>query len=204
MKKVNAYLLITAVLLIVLGVICIFNPKNAFDSIAWLMGVIVLLSGVVTLLFGLRSQQYLPNAGSTTLLAVFQIVVGLMLSCNWLVRESLIVVFSMWVLLEGVSLGVLSYDYKRSGYDKWWLMTILGGLSVIFGFLALRNPVETGAFLGVLLGIGILANGVIRMVAFFGIKSIGAKIQDEVESATAINIDNNQQPNTQPEEVEAK
>ena len=190
MKRINIYLIITALLLIVLGVVCIFNPGASFASAAWLMGLVILVSGVSSLIFGLRAQAFLPNAGSTTLLAVFQIIVGLMLASNILVSEvSLIVVFSMWVIFEGVSLSVLSIDYRKGGYDRWWLMLILGVCSIVLGFLALREPETTGAFLGVLIGLGILANGIIRIVAFFGLRRINKRLRDLKESATATPID---------------
>ena len=84
MKRVNIYLFLSALLLIVLGVVCILNPGESFVTMAWLVGLLILLTGVFGLLFGLRAQRYLPNAGSTTLLAVFQIVVGLMFLANGL------------------------------------------------------------------------------------------------------------------------
>ena len=190
MKKVNIYLIITAVLLIALGVICIIHPGASFASAAWLMGLLIIASGVFSLIFGLRAQAFLPNAGSTTLLAVFQIIVGLMLATNLLASEvALIAVFSMWVMFEGVSLAVLSLDYKKGGYDRWWLMLLLGLCSIILGFLALRNPERTGVILGVLLGLGILANGIVRIVAFFGLKRIENHLRDLEESATATPID---------------
>lgn len=191
MKRINVYLIITAVLLIVLGVVCIFNPGAGFASAAWLMGLLILLSGVSSLIFGLRAQAFLPNAGSTTLLAVFQIIVGLMLGTNILASEvALIAVFAMWVMFEGISLAVLSIDYKKGGYNRWWLMTLLGVCSILLGFLALRKPETTGAFLGILLGLGILANGIVRIVAFFGLKLIENRLRDLKESATATPIDN--------------
>ena len=190
MKRINTYLIITAVLLIALGVVCIIHPGASFASAAWLMGLLIIASGVFSLIFGLRAQAFLPNAGSTTLLAVFQIIVGLMLATNILASEvALIAVFSMWVLFEGVSLAVLSLDYKKGGYDRWWLMLLLGLCSIILGFLALRNPERTGVFLGVLLGLGILANGIIRIVAFFGLRRINKRLRDLKESATATPID---------------
>jgi CDP-diglyceride synthetase len=95
MKKVNIYLIVTAVLLILLGVVCIFNPGAGFASAAWLMGLLILCSGISSLIFGLRAQAFLPNAGSTTLLALFQIVVGLMLATNILASQvALIAVFA--------------------------------------------------------------------------------------------------------------
>jgi uncharacterized membrane protein HdeD (DUF308 family) len=190
MKRINIYLIITAVLLIALGVVCIFNPGESFASATWLLGVIILVSGLSSLIFGLRAQAFLPNAGSTTLLAVFQIIIGLMLAANLLASEiALIAVFAMWVMFEGVSLSVLSIDYKKGGYDRWWLMLLLGVCSIILGFLALREPEYTGTFLGILLGLGILANGIVRIVAFFGLKRIEKRLRDIHESATAKPID---------------
>ena len=190
MKRINIYLIVTAVLLVVLGVVCIFNPGASFASAAWLMGLVILVSGVSSLIFGLRAQAFLPNAGSTTLLAVFQIIVGLMLATNILASEvALIAVFSMWVMFEGISLAVLSIDYRKSHYDRWWLMLILGVCSIVLGFLALREPETTSTFLGVLIGLGILANGIIRIVAFFGLRRIEKRLRDIKESATATPID---------------
>ena len=190
MKRINIYLIVTAVLLIALGIVCIFNPGAGFVSAAWLMGLFILASGISSLIIGLRAQAFLPNAGSTTLLAVFQIIIGLMLAANLLASEiALIAVFAMWVMFEGVSLSVLSIDYKKGGYDRWWLMLLLGVCSIILGFLALREPEYTGTFLGILLGLGILANGIVRIVAFFGLKRIEKRLRDIHESATAKPID---------------
>ena len=198
MKRINIYLIVTAVLLIALGVVCIFNPGAGFVSAAWLMGLFILASGISSLIFGLRAQAFLPNAGSTTLLAIFQIIVGLMLATNILASQiALIAVFAMWVMFEGVSLAVLSIDYKKGGYDRWWVMLLLGVCSILLGFLAIRKPESTGAFLGILLGLGILANGIVRIVAFFGLKRIENRLCDLKESATARPIDDLNQAKTE-------
>ena len=198
MKRINIYLIVTAVLLIALGVVCIFNPGAGFVSAAWLKGLFILASGISSLIFGLRAQAFLPNAGSTTLLAIFQIIVGLMLATNILASQiALIAVFAMWVMFEGVSLAVLSIDYKKGGYDRWWVMLLLGVCSILLGFLAIRKPESTGAFLGILLGLGILANGIVRIVAFFGLKRIENRLRDLKESASARPIDDLNQAKTE-------
>ncbi|MCR4816046.1 MAG: DUF308 domain-containing protein [Bacteroidales bacterium] len=190
MKKVNIYLLITSLLLIVLGVVCILNPVEIFNTMAWLVGLLILLTGVTSLFFGLRAQRYLPNAGSTTLLAVFQIIVGLMMLGNSILSSiAIIAVFAIWVMFEGLSLSVLSFDYKRSGYERWWIMFLLGLCSVILGFLALRNPETIEAVMGILLGIGIFANGIERIVAYSGLNRIQNLVRDLKESNEAVNID---------------
>ena len=193
MKKLNTYLFVTALLLVVIGVICIIHPFEIFASMAWLVGLLILLAGCTTLFFGLRAQHVLPNAGSTTLLGVLSIIIGIIFLGNNLLAEGVIaVVFSMWVLFEGISLLMLAFSYKHSGYNKWWIMLLLGLCSAILGLLALSHPIHTGAFMGILIGFGIFANGVVRLVALVALKHISTSIRDNVESAKAIPIDDMQ------------
>ena len=77
--------------------------------------------------------------------------------------------------------------------DRWWLMALLGLCSLILGFFALRNPAGVGTIFGVLLGVGIFANGIERIVAITALKRIQNRIRDLKESAEAVNIDDNQQ-----------
>ena len=67
MKKVNTYLIITALLLIILGAVCIVNPVEIFKTMAWLVGLLILLTGIVSLFFWfacteILAQRWLDNA----------------------------------------------------------------------------------------------------------------------------------------------
>lgn len=190
MKQSRIYLIITAILLLCVGVVCVLNPGESFVASAWIVGLLIVLSGASTLLFGVRSRGILPNSSMTTFLGIFELVVGTLFLINGMfAAATLVVVFALWVLFEGISLAVLSFDYKRYGFASWWIMTLLGVASIVLGVLALRYPVDTGIVLGILLGLGIFANGLVRIVAFFAIKRISNKIQDIKDSATAYNID---------------
>ncbi len=190
MKKARIYLYVTAVLLIALGVVCIANPDASFLSTAWLMGLLVLLGGITSMVMGLTTGRLLPNAGLTTLTGLMQIILGIMLLGNGMLASgTLIVVFVMWVMFEGVSLAVNAIDYKRFGFSGWWVMLLLGVCAVVLGFFALRNPEATASTIGLLVGIAIVANGMVRLVAAYAMKKIGNRIRDLKESATAMPID---------------
>ena len=180
MKKVTSikiYLMLTAVLLIVLGFIFICNPIDTIASWAWLMGVVMLLSGVGTLCVSLRRQADIPNAGSTTLMAVLQIILGIVYLFNQgIAAMTLIVMFAMWITVEGLQLAVMSFDYKRYGNKQWWLMLLMGIASVVLGFVAMLNPTATGATISVLIGLAIIFNGLVRLVAFSGIKKVQHRV----------------------------
>ncbi|MBR1792064.1 MAG: DUF308 domain-containing protein [Bacteroidales bacterium] len=179
-KKTKIYLAITAVLFIVLGGLFIIKPLEGMISVAWLVGLLMLISGVCTLFFSLRHEAIMPNAGSTTLMSVLQVVLGLMFLFNrGLTVAMLIIVFGLWIVVEGIQLAVLSFEYKKYGMKGWWLMLILGICSVILGVYALFHPLATGATISVLVGVAIIANGISRLVAFSGI----SKVQKRIEGA---------------------
>ena len=188
--KSRIYLILTSLLLIAVGVVCILNPVEGFTAMAWLVGLIIFVAGGLTLLCGLRLKSFLPNSSMTTFLGVFELVIGLLfLSNSLLAATTLIVVFSLWIMFEGISLSVLSFDYKKSGYDRWWVMLLLGIVSILLGFLAMRQPSGAGSLLGFLLGIGILSNGVVRFVAVIALQRIHNRLRDLRESAEAVPID---------------
>lgn len=181
MKKTTStktYLVVTAVLFIALGAFFIIRPIEGMVSVAWLAGLMMLLSGCFSLFFNLRHQAVMPNAGSSTLMSVLQIILGIMfLSNNALTLVTLIVMFAMWILFEGIQLAVLAFDYKRFGFKQWWLMLVLGICSVMLGFYALQRPDATGVTISFMVGIAIISNGIIRLVAFSGINKVERRVE---------------------------
>ena len=185
MKKVTStkiYLVVTAVLLIVLGCLFLFRPAEGIVEVAWLAGVLLLVSGCFTLFFSLRSQAIMPNAGSTTLMSVLQIILGLMFLFNrGLTVATLILMFGMWIIVEGIQLAVLSFDYKKYGMKQWWLMLILGICSVVLGFFALLRPDVSSVTISILVGLAIISNGIVRLVAFSGINRVQRRVESVKE-----------------------
>ena len=110
MKQSRFYLIVTALMLVVQGVVCLVNPKECFETMAWLVGVLMLVAGCTTLLFSLKARNVLPNSSTTIFLGIFQLFIGLMFMGNSLLAATtLIVLFSVWVMFEGVSLSVLAF-----------------------------------------------------------------------------------------------
>lgn len=201
--KIKIHLFLTAALLIALGVICILNPFRSFQTIAWLIGLLIMASGVITLLFGLKAQAVLPNAASTTLLALFQIIIGGIFMLNtWIAEGTLIVVFSVWMLFESLSILVGSIDYRRAGYQQWWLMLIFGIISIGLSFFAICNPEVTTIAITALLGIGLLAIGIVRLAAIPAVSRLQRRLKEVQQEAQTL-IEEARTEDTEAQEVKA-
>lgn len=177
MKTNKALIGITGALLIVLGVLCFFYPGDTLFATAWLIGIMVLFTGISKFIFSLRTQAFLPNSGTRMLSAVLEIMLGcFFLFHNLFVAASLPIVFAMWIVIEGISMAVESFDLKRVGVSSWWCMLIGGLCGVVLGIVGLYH-VESAAMAitwlvgsaTIMLGVGhfVLLSSINKLEKFF-------------------------------------
>ncbi len=183
-KSSKIWLAIAGVALIVLGVLCICNPVESLFASAWMLGCLILVSGIFMLVFTIRTQLFLPNSGTRMLSALLQIAIGtFFLFNNTALTVSLPFVFAFWVLVEGITLIIESFDFKKFMFTYWWCILILGILITFFGLAGLRNPEFAGVTLTTLIGIGLILVGVAYIVALCGINKFERNVKglkDEV------------------------
>ena len=177
-KKTKIWLSISGVLMIVLGILALVYPEQAVNAIAWLIGIMTLASGISILIFTLRTQMFLPNSGTRMLTALLQIVIGcFFLFNNWLLTISLPFAFALWIMFEGVSMFVRSFDYKRYGFKGWWGIMLLGIAVVVLGFFAMRYPAGSAEAIAITAGIGAIIVGIGDFVAFSSLAKIEKRFE---------------------------
>lgn len=183
MKKGSKFLLVMAgLLLIALGVVCMIRPAETLFASAWMIGLFTMLSGLFTLMFTFRTQHFLPNSGTRMLSGLLQMFLGVFFLCNnFALTASLPIVFAVWVIIEGMTLFIESFDFKKFGFGFWWCIMLLGLAAAVLGFFGLRNPVAAGKTLSVLIGLGILANGVCYLVALSGLDKMLTRVKEITE-----------------------
>ena len=184
-KSTKILIAVSGILFILLGILCIAKPGAALFSMAWLLGLITLISGVAELVMVLNAQRFIPNSGTRVLSSVFQIIVGFfLLAHKWFVTVSLPFLFALFVLIEGVVIVVKSFDYKQVDFKYWWCLLILGVAGAVLGFLGLRNPEAAGKTLSILVGIGVIVEGISNLVALGGINRFEKRLKDFKEAVS--------------------
>ena len=169
-KSTKIWLVISGILLVALGILCIAKPAATLFATAWLIGCFTLFSGISRLVFTFRTERFMPNSGTRMLSAILQILIGIIFLCNNLfVAISIPIVCAMWVIFEGVIIFIQSFDFKKVGFGSWWMLMILGILVVVLGVLGLYNVEVTGNIVAILIGVGIIAMGVAYLLAYSGI-----------------------------------
>lgn len=182
-KNSKIWLVITGVLFIVLGVVCICNPAETLFSMAWLIGCFTLFAGISKLVFGLRTQNFLPNNGTRVLMGVIDIIFGLFFLANSIfVAASLPYMFAFWIVFEGISQFISAFDYKKMGFSGWWGVMLFGIAGAVLGFFALKYPEASGKTLSTLFGCSLVLIGIAHLTGFFGIRKLEKRV-GEVKTA---------------------
>jgi membrane protein HdeD len=153
---------VTALILIILGLIVIAFPLLGLVPIAVISGFIVLFLGIGLLIGGIMEM------GESAGLGILEIILGiiaLILGVGFIVNPGLfswLVGFIVWIVgLFLVIAGIVGVISKTGG-SRWngVIAIIIGLLYIVVGTL-IKNPV----ILGVLIGLWLLITGILMLMA---------------------------------------
>lgn len=157
----RAATIITGILLALAGIFCLANPGKAFASFAFILGLVMLISGVCSVASYVKNRGYFELSAWRLADGVISIILSIMLLCNLLVTEAVIVLFfGMWVLFAGMMRIMEGFAMKRAGFHGWYWPLIPGGLCVVLGVFMFLNPLAAGLTLVILLGSVFILQGV--------------------------------------------
>ena len=160
-KSTKIWMCLAGVALVALGVMCILYPGSTLLSLAWVFGLMFFLGGCTEMAAWSATRGFIPMSGLMFLSALLQIILGaIMLFHPAPLMMALPFIFAFWLLFEGINLAISSFDFKRVGFRRWWIVCCFGVLAACFGVYCLVNPnvsVETIAWI---VGLGIILDGV--------------------------------------------
>lgn len=156
----------TVLLLLAFGIAILVKPAAIVSlSVAVVLGLMALL-GIVWLIRYLRmpaleAAQTSYLAGS---LAIF--TVGIVFFFNRNLFEA--VLPRLWGMVEIIGAFLLvqmAVDFLRLRIDRWWIMLIGAGISLILGLLAVIIPDFLAPHLAVFIGISLIAESLIHLTS---------------------------------------
>jgi uncharacterized membrane protein HdeD (DUF308 family) len=148
---------------VVVGAVLLFNPFAAARTLALLLGLVLVISGLLEMALGFESHR---RASSILLGAV--LIVGGLLAAFWpgVTLWTLAVLTGVSLLVHGIGRIALAF-VARAEVPAWGWLALAGAVNIVVGILALAWPEVTVLVLSVILGFQVLAFGVIVLVAAF-------------------------------------
>lgn len=162
--RLSTAFLVIGLLLTVFGVLALYNPFAASLAVTTLVGIVFLGSGVVQAWVLFQAGEH-AGRFSNAAVALLTIVAGVWLLANPMAGTiSLTLMLGAVFLVVGLVRVLLSVSLR--GMPYFWLVLLSGLASAMIGGVVLFDSAATvGAFLGLLLGIQLLAEG-LGLMAF--------------------------------------
>ncbi|MDO4745052.1 MAG: DUF308 domain-containing protein [Bacillota bacterium] len=157
--------IISGILMILTGAFCFMNPGQTFLVLAFIIGLVMVLNGVIhalAYLIGRGLHNKGDNNGWILTDALITLILGILILCNQLVVDAAIpMVFGIWVVVSGIlrieASTHINKDKKRTNFRT---TLITGILTVIIGVFGFINPMIGWLSTALLLGIFMVMQGI--------------------------------------------
>ena len=184
MRAAKIGYIVMSAALCVLGILLICLPEVFSGLIGVLIGIILIVFGAVRMagdfskdLYRLAFQYDLP-------LGILLIVLGVIM----LTRPDSLMTFicvstGLYILTDSLFRMRISAEARRFGIREWWLILALAIVTAVCGLLLLIRPGDGSRLLVVLLGISLLAEGIMSLsTVLTAVKIIRHQQPDVIEA----------------------
>lgn len=164
-------LLLYGLVALVFCAVAILQPLAAATALAWAIGVMAVVEGVISLvaLFGGNSGV---SRGWLAVYALASLVFGVLAVINPLATASvLVLLLAVWLIVAGIHRIVFAVRVRRHIQGE-WLLILSGVLAIVLGALLVANPLAGVAVTTLWIGIGSLIYGVLQVVVAFRLRRL--------------------------------
>ena len=135
-KTIRILSVVAGVLLIAAGIFCLFHQDVAILSAGFILGLVLLVSGVVEIVAFAMGRSVFMGSGWLLLDGILSVLMSLFLLFNQtFTLLSLPFLFTFWLLFSGISRFVNSFDLKALGVRGWGWTTVMGAILMAAGFI---------------------------------------------------------------------
>lgn len=165
------FLALNGVIAILFGLLLLFFPKEAIETMVFYFGLVVLLSGLVMLLMGIKQIRADKKAGMLLFESVLTIAIGAIIM--FFPQHSLeffLIVIGVWAIILGVVQLILVVNAKGNLAGK-NLFLFNGLITLAVGILLFFKPYALATFVVTILGVFSLLFGSILIYFAFAFRA---------------------------------
>jgi len=137
--------IMSGILMLLTGVFCFINPGQTFLAMAFVVGLVMVINGIIhalAYLIGRGLHNKGDNNGWILTDALITLVLGVLILCNQLVVDAAVnMVFGIWVLTSGIlrieAATHINREKKLTNFRTTLITGVLTVFVAVFGFI---NP----------------------------------------------------------------
>lgn len=166
--------IIMSLLLCILGIVIIIYPGISANALCILIGAMLICYGIFKVIGYLSKDLFRLAFQFDLAFGLLIVAVGLIMILRPIHMITLgNFVLGFIILSDGLFKVQIAIDSKKFGIRKWWLITILALIAITFGIILMIDPFANTNLLMIMLGIALLAEGILNFcVMLFTVKII--------------------------------
>lgn len=153
MKNIIKYLLlISAILMLIMGIWFIFNPSASLATVTLLIGLLLGANGLIETVSYFQERKIWNISKWVLFDGLASLIAGLFILFNpGIAQSTLVFAFGVWVLFSGVMRLLTAVSIRN--FPGWtWILTI-GIIAIVIAIISFFNPLILGIALGLILGV---------------------------------------------------
>jgi uncharacterized membrane protein HdeD (DUF308 family) len=164
-------MLIQGIFMVVLSIIILSNPEAVLTAIAFWLGIVVIVTGVIGVLAYFANEKKLRDS-STLYGSIAILIIGiLMVSKVFVTMKAITILFGMLVIIVGMVLLAGSWN-ERLKWSLWWVIALIGAITISLGIKSIMDINSGAESIGILIGISVLFSGIGTILLAFLKKKI--------------------------------
>jgi uncharacterized membrane protein HdeD (DUF308 family) len=165
--------LLKGALIIVMGIWMLKTPRESFDALLMVVGVIITIGGTLEAFLALYYRNALKEWGWNLSAGILDILVGILLIVNPDTILILITLFiSFWLVLRGVIAIWEAMELRKEGQKRWRWVLLLGILIILLAIVLIWHPRVIGLTIIFWIAITLISFGIFRIVLAFKLLSL--------------------------------
>ena len=160
--------LLRGILFIIIAVVAFRNPLAALVGLTSVIGFLTLFTGTIFVVGSISVRKLYNKWGWTLALGILDILLGGALLFYPALTAPLLVIFiGTWTVAIGMMESGLSFGLKTLKFKKWWVLLIMGLLSILFGGIIIFKPLVGALSITLFIGMQFLFYGSYLIVKGF-------------------------------------
>lgn len=140
-KKYEKNSIIISILMIIMSLFLIFEPIKALKTLVIIFGIIITISGIVSLISYFRLEKDLKIISFGLVEGLLEMIAGILILCNTEVMTTFIpIMVGIWIIMKNLIRFQLSINLKQIPNSGWIWLLLASILAIILGVMIIINP----------------------------------------------------------------
>ena len=169
MKKV--LMAILGILLAICGFIMITRPIQAFSTLGYVIGAVLLVNGIANIVLWFKMRKVEDVSTWFLISSILSVIIALAVLLDVMFKIAfemvLVYIVAIWFIVTGIMRIVLAFKTKKAYKEGimpegkgWGLILLMGILLLICGVLSIVNPFTLVLAMGLVLGVNMMFCGI--------------------------------------------